>query len=795
MTARLKIAPEPVERVADKVLRHLNAHGIPVDPLAWEAACAAQASAASTAAERVTLQRLSWAPLTMLGTGRLPVRWTSDRLWPIPISPNLFSVPAPVLACIGDGRHMVAAIADPHLKPRAVAVLSGDAILAADIAAGAFDGGLMLRGWLEGRGESPPDFLPGGRYETAGAWAAAYPDRLERQRDAEHAALLRLAHAAILREGLDLLAVGSSGIVCLAATPSDAADLLPGLRIRWGWSWGEARSAEPPDDDPPTLSAMRDRAMWAEQGLAVAEHGGIEESGARLAVSIAALDLRAQLKAILASAPNGGRREIKAWSQAARERAVAASQASTVGVPRLTRGTQAELAEALRAHLADEGQLLAHDGVAWRRSTGAAWDNLSDAPLSVQLQRWDGAPVGDNGETLKISSGTVEGSLRLLAHLVAVPPDHFDMPTPGVVLGDRILLDTGDDRPINEHDRIRAEDAIDVRVTDSRSCSHWLRFLADVFRDDPDRAERTAYLQEWLGAALWGEATRYRGLPVLLGHGSNGKGTFISTVQSLFSPAAQATVDLETIGGNHSEYYVISLKGKRLNAVADMNAKDVAATGIFKSAVLGEAITGREPGGKPITFRPQAAWLIALNDLPKIADSSTGLYERFVPMRFKRHFSPNDPGTIPAEEMLAGLRAERLGIIFWALEGLHRLRAQRRYTAPPSAARLRRSWVALGDDVRAWILDEMDLDHPSPVLTRIRTTEAHVRFQEWCKEQRLRPDPITVFGKKMAAAGFVSKVSGGNRVYEVPWREGQTRHHEPADYPNPNDFTPSGYDA
>ena len=41
MTARLKIAPEPVERVADKVLRHLNAHGVPIDPLAWEAACAA----------------------------------------------------------------------------------------------------------------------------------------------------------------------------------------------------------------------------------------------------------------------------------------------------------------------------------------------------------------------------------------------------------------------------------------------------------------------------------------------------------------------------------------------------------------------------------------------------------------------------------------------------------------------------------------------------------------------------------------------------------------------------------
>jgi len=789
VTARLKIAPEPVERVADKVLRHLNAHGVPIDPLAWEAACAAQAAIASTPAERVVLQRLSWAPLTMLGSGRIPVRWVTDGLWPIPMSPDLAAIPAPVLACIGDGRHPVAILFDRLLRPRALASLSGDPVLLADIESGTFDGGLMLRAWLDGKGEPPPDFLPGGRYEAAGAWASTMPDRAERQRDAERAAVLRLAHAVILREGLDLLAVSAAGVVCLAADRGGVDGLGADIRARWGWSWGEARSADFPEDEPPTIAPLRERAVWAEDGLTVATHGNIEERGARLAVSIATLDLRAQLKAILAGAPNGGRREIKAWSQAARERAAAANQASAVGVPRLTRGTHAELAEALRSTLVDEGQLLTHDGLGWRRSFGTTWEGFTDAPLSVQLQRWDGAPVGDSGDVLKVSAGAVEGSLRLLTHLVAVPPDYFDTPTPGVVLGDRILLDTGDDRPITEHDRIRAEDAIDCRITDPRACPHWLRFLSDVFRDDYDRADRTAYLQEWLGAALWGEATRYRGLPVLLGHGSNGKGTFISTVQSLFSPAAQATVDLESLGGNHAEYYVVSLKGKRLNAVGDMNAKDVAATGTFKSAVLGEAITGRDPGGKPITFRPQAAWLIALNDLPRIADSSTGLYERFVPMRFKRHFSPNDPATVPAEEMLAGLRAERLGIIFWALEGLHRLRAQRRYTIPPSSIRLRRSWVALGDDVRAWILAEMDIETPGAHVTQVRTAEAHVRFQEWCKEQRLRPDPVTVFGKKMSAAGFVSKVIGGARVYEIPWRLDDSHPIQS------NDFEPSGYDV
>ena len=69
MSARPKIAAEPVERVADKVLRHLNAHGLPIDPVGWEAACGAAAARAQTPAERLTLQRLSWAPLTMLASG------------------------------------------------------------------------------------------------------------------------------------------------------------------------------------------------------------------------------------------------------------------------------------------------------------------------------------------------------------------------------------------------------------------------------------------------------------------------------------------------------------------------------------------------------------------------------------------------------------------------------------------------------------------------------------------------------------------------------------------------------
>src|SRR5690606_761667 len=68
----------------------------------------------------------------------------------------------------------------------------------------------------------------------------------------------------------------------------------------------------------------------------------------------------------------------------------------------------------------------------------------------------------------------------------------------------------------------------------SASMDAWRGALAQWFHGDDDADAKAEFLAGWVGAALFGVATRYGVCPLLVGDGDNGKSVFLRIVRRLF---------------------------------------------------------------------------------------------------------------------------------------------------------------------------------------------------------------------------------------------------------------------
>ena len=549
-------------------------------------------------------------------------------------------------------------------------------------------------------------------------------------------------------------------------------DACPQVTSRIGWTWGEASEAAPPSSCP--HAPAMPRTAWATRGLDAVRAGKLSTPGDVFGLMVASIDKAPDLRVALAESTAGAdfRRKVSSYTALARERGRGITENTTTGPARFLIGSQVELSLSLHEHLtAGETDEAVYDGTGFYRVVDGLWADMQEAELSCIVQGWDGLRVGASGEKpkqLRLSAGDVAGVVSLLKDRIT-SPTHFAEQTGGVVFRSRLLLADGRVRPVFAADRIRQREALPLDYDREATCPRWEQFLKEVWRDQPDIESRIAYLQEWIGAALWGDATRYRGSPVLTGDGNNGKSVLINTIQSLFPPEAQSTVDLAKLGGQKGEYYAMSLYGKRLNAVSDLPRHHVEDTGTFKSAVMGEPITGRDPAGKPITFAPRAAWIISLNVPPAVSDASRGFWSRVKVLSFDRIFVQ---GKDMDPHLKERLEAERVGIILWALKGLRRLRAQGGYTDPASSAAHVADWRASSDSVMAYIAAWMECEGAETV--KIPAQALYDHYAAWCAEQGLsRPVSSIVFGRRLTQHSrggwgtFIAKLPKSSKTQRV----------------------------
>lgn len=206
---------------------------------------------------------------------------------------------------------------------------------------------------------------------------------------------------------------------------------------------------------------------------------------------------------------------------------------------------------------------------------------------------------------------------------------------------------------------------IDLEYDRTAGCPRFLTFLSEVLPD----ASAQRVLQEYCGA-MFVDRSRYaiQQTLYLLGEGQNGKGVFLSSIQSTIGHenyTAYSMADICT--SSYRANNVANMVGKLVNICTDMSKADVSG-GEFKKFVAGEPMVGKWLYKDTFMTTDIPISMAAMNDMPRTSDHSFGHARRHIVVPFDQRI----PDSKVDPELANKLKVEAPGILNWMFQGRSR---------------------------------------------------------------------------------------------------------------------------
>lgn len=275
---------------------------------------------------------------------------------------------------------------------------------------------------------------------------------------------------------------------------------------------------------------------------------------------------------------------------------------------------------------------------------------------------------------------------------------------------------------------------------DAPAPARWLALLQEYW---PDSLGSIDLLQEMMGYLLVPDTSLHKIL-LFMGPPRSGKSTVAQVIGHLVGQE-------NTCGPNASSlshpFGLEPLIGKQLAILGDMRIGSKT-----DQAAIAENLL-RVSGGDMVSVnrKYKLAWsgrlptrfLILSNELPHLADASTALANRYLPLVFcTSYLGREDPG------LLRQLLAELPGILNWAIEGWRRVKERGCFELPPESREVLGSLVDLGSPVTAFVEELCELDSSASTAKQ----ELYRAWSAYCEARGLHSGTIDTFGKDLMAA-------------------------------------------
>ena len=315
-------------------------------------------------------------------------------------------------------------------------------------------------------------------------------------------------------------------------------------------------------------------------------------------------------------------------------------------------------------------------GGVWYRWHNGAWLTIRREPGAIVGTHLHGSYVAGERKPLCLGDAQATATARAVGKIV----DDHDVEgflsqfkfgvacESGTVLIDEqpTLIEPDRDRPVSHW--------VSTPWDPTAECPEWIQFLCDVWKGTEDRDDRIAFLAEFVGAALCARATYYDRALLIKGQGGNGKSTLLEALTQLLFPGDASSHVKPHNFGNPEQ--IAMLIGSRWNCIDDIKESRLSDTAAFKELVSGAPVAGRKLYYGPIKFRPQAAHVFSMNDVPTTFDNSDGFWRRITILDFPNKFS----GKRTRADFVEMFRKELPGIFRWAVDGACRLYTCGAYT-------------------------------------------------------------------------------------------------------------------
>jgi P4 family phage/plasmid primase-like protien len=246
--------------------------------------------------------------------------------------------------------------------------------------------------------------------------------------------------------------------------------------------------------------------------------------------------------------------------------------------------------------------------------------------------------------------------------------------------------------PIKPHDPKLLTTFINfISYKSDATCNEFNKFLARQFPDPKLRA----LIWEMIGYLLI-PSTKFQVGFFFKGPTETGKTTLLNIIIALLGGDDRCShVALEKFGDRFS---LSDIEGKLVNIDDETEFKKSWADKPVKQVISGVKITVEAKMEKARTIKPTARLIVASNDFPHTADTTTAFFRRWIviPAIVPRPEQPD----INLEERI--IKNELEGILVKAIAGLAILLENEKFTIPESCVAMKNEWEEKVDLVQYW---------------------------------------------------------------------------------------------
>jgi len=279
---------------------------------------------------------------------------------------------------------------------------------------------------------------------------------------------------------------------------------------------------------------------------------------------------------------------------------------------------------------------------------------------------------------------------------------------------------------------------LDIDYVPNKECKTIINFFDSLFKN----RQEIKVIQELFGFLLYKEYFLEKAF-MFLGSGRNGKGKTLELMKRFIGVKNCAEISLESM--EKDMYGVGELFKKNANLCGDLSRTALKHTGEFKK------LTGRDLLSAPRKFKTRvqfinyAKMIFSCNELPYTHDITEAFFNRWIILDFPFTFLPQkeideledrknirlrDPNIIDK----ISSKEEMEGLLNWAIEGLERLRKEKRFSYSPSTKNTKEKWMRKSNSCMAFIMDCIE-EEPEGFIIKSEFKRFYVTY---CRKHKVQ---------------------------------------------------------
>ena len=414
------------------------------------------------------------------------------------------------------------------------------------------------------------------------------------------------------------------------------------------------------------------------------------------------------------------------------------------------RGDHVEVSGRLLSALRVRGPITFDAGEFWQYAPRGVWSCLEAASVRTAAMRFAGCSVGLKSKPLKMSGPDTRGIESVARDRLTSDPARvtFAGAPPGVAFSNGFVTVRDGVVALLGHapeHRARHGFDFDYATHAPEATPLFTAFLDQLFADcgEDERSARVALIQEFAGACLIGDATRYQKCLLLYGSGGNGKSALLTLLRAMFPREALCSLPPQRWNDRFS---LESLENKRANFVSETPTSEILDGAAFKAVITGDVVTAERKQRPVFEFVPVAGHIFSLNVPLNTSDHSDGFWRRPIVLPLTHNFE-NDPYRVLNVEQDI-IRAELAGVVAWAIEGAARAQRQGAYTMPTQSLAVANEWRDASDQVRLFLATRPDADE-------VLAGDFYKQYKSWALDNgHKNAVTSTTFGRRVKATNL-----------------------------------------